>query len=176
MSSYLIQGETLTAIAEAIRKKTGETDELTPEAMVDAIATIIGAPEGIAKIDGGILVPTSDVTEYIHMEHNLGEIPDFYFYSNAADISSQSSYPCKISEVFFRKKHYSSSTQYGGFYQSVYRTSSGTRESGIGSINESSISNYVTETTVRLTCSTSYPFKSGNKYIWCCIKFSDYAE
>lgn len=176
MSEYLIQSETLTSIANAIRAKTEGTDFMTPEAMVEAIAAIIEVPEGIAKIDGGILIPTDDITENINMEHNLGEIPDFYFYLNAADISSQSSYPCKISEVFFRKKHYTSSTQYGGFYQDAYRTSSGIRESGIGSVNESYISNYVTETTVRLICNTSYPFKSGNKYIWCCIKFSDYAE
>lgn len=43
MPGYLIQGETMTGIADAIRKKTGGTNTLTPAQMQEAIAGI-GAP------------------------------------------------------------------------------------------------------------------------------------
>lgn len=40
MSNYLIQSETLANIADAIREKTGSTDQLSPTAMASAIAGI----------------------------------------------------------------------------------------------------------------------------------------
>ena len=40
MSEYLIQGEALSAIADAIRAKNGSTDDYTPAQMANAIAAI----------------------------------------------------------------------------------------------------------------------------------------
>ena len=40
MSEYLIQDTTLTAIADAIREKTGGTDQMTPEQMATEISNI----------------------------------------------------------------------------------------------------------------------------------------
>ena len=40
MSEYLIQKDTLTAIANAIREKTGETGQLAPMQMADKIKAI----------------------------------------------------------------------------------------------------------------------------------------
>ena len=45
---YRIKGDTLTAIADAIRTKTGGTDSLTPEQMQSEIASIEASPDGNA--------------------------------------------------------------------------------------------------------------------------------
>jgi len=46
MSEYLIQGETLTALADLIRAKTGATGSLTPTAMQEQLATLPDAGSG----------------------------------------------------------------------------------------------------------------------------------
>ena len=48
MAEYLISDTTLTNIANAIRKKTGEAGVLTPAAMVNAINSISGGLEIIS--------------------------------------------------------------------------------------------------------------------------------
>ena len=67
MSEYLIQSGTLTAIADAIRDKTGESGQIAPEDMPDKISDI--GPDGrlSAVLDGTITELTTDVetiTEY----------------------------------------------------------------------------------------------------------------
>lgn len=53
----------LTAIAEAIRAKTGESDLLTLDAMVTAINGISGGGTGNLTIVSGTFTPTEDTTE-----------------------------------------------------------------------------------------------------------------
>jgi len=59
MSKALITESLLTAIADAIREKTGETADLTPAEMAEAIATISGG--GDLSID--FLTPSATITE-----------------------------------------------------------------------------------------------------------------
>lgn len=72
MAEYIIQDITLTAIADAIREKTGETAALTPAAMSEAI-------KGIKILDVGSVTPTEDtnVSNY-GIAHGLGATPDFF--------------------------------------------------------------------------------------------------
>ena len=49
MSEYLIQDTTLTAIAKAIREKTGGTDQMTPEQMATKISNIKSGDDGSFK-------------------------------------------------------------------------------------------------------------------------------
>ena len=66
MSKYLIQDTTLTAIANAIREKTGETDQMTPEQMATEISNIKSGDDGSFKsvIERTVSNPTlpSDLT------------------------------------------------------------------------------------------------------------------
>lgn len=62
MSNYIIQGETLMGIADAIREKTGSTDQLTPAAMASAIAGIQAG--GGSGSGGSSVVTEKDVNFY----------------------------------------------------------------------------------------------------------------
>lgn len=68
--------EKMTAIADAIREKTGGTELLGLDAMAQAIAAIGGVSVPIDKISAGIVVPTSGAV-YTTIPHNLGVVPNF---------------------------------------------------------------------------------------------------
>lgn len=76
MDEYLIQGSTLTDIADAIREKTGDDALMTPAEMVEAIGSISGGglPEGINAVATGTFSVTSS-TGSKTIVHNLGVIP-----------------------------------------------------------------------------------------------------
>ena len=67
----------LTAIADAIRSKTGESSRLTLEDMETIIAAFQTVNPDIIKIDCGEYIPTSDVTDDtpVWVNHNLGVVP-----------------------------------------------------------------------------------------------------
>lgn len=66
----------LTAIADAIREKTGGTDPLTLDQMAVEIAGISGGGGGLAY-DTGEIVFANDGTFMKNVPHSLGEVPDF---------------------------------------------------------------------------------------------------
>ena len=72
MAEYLIKDTSLTAIADAIREKTGSQDPLAfPDEFIEAIEGIEGM-----KIAYGSFTPASTVSSYT-LTHGLGKIPDF---------------------------------------------------------------------------------------------------
>ncbi len=80
MAEYLIQGETLDDIADAINAKTGGSSAMTPAQMVTAIGTISSGggslPSVITKIDGGVFTPVNDIAGAdFWINHNLGVVP-----------------------------------------------------------------------------------------------------
>lgn len=80
MAEYLIQGETLDEIADAINAKTGGSAAMTPAEMVTAIGSISGGggslPSIISKIDGGSFTPASDLqSSALSISHSLGVVP-----------------------------------------------------------------------------------------------------
>ena len=75
MSEYLIQDTTLSAIADAIRAKTGTSEQLTPEQMAAAITNIqAGGDDSSFRevIEGTAVKPT--------LPRDLTKIRDYAFY------------------------------------------------------------------------------------------------
>ena len=70
MAEFLIQGNTLTAIANAIREKTNTTGTLTPEAMASKISEISASGGGDGKIQD---VATEDELNAKLTSSNLGK-------------------------------------------------------------------------------------------------------
>jgi len=62
MDEYLIQGSTLTDIADAIREKTGDSALMTPAEMVEAIGSISGG--GGTAIQSGHFTPANAASSY----------------------------------------------------------------------------------------------------------------
>ena len=74
----------LTAIADAIRGKTGGTEGMTLDAMVSAIEAIEaggGSIPGVTVIKG--TYTHLNATSVLYIEHNIGEIRPFMFYMKA---------------------------------------------------------------------------------------------
>lgn len=74
MSEYLIQGETLTSIADAIRAKTGGTEVIAASGFAEAIAAIQSG--GASDVKMGTFTLTEGVQTYT-VAHNLGKMPSF---------------------------------------------------------------------------------------------------
>ena len=81
MAEYLIQSETLDAIADAINAKTGGSSAMTPAEMVTEIGNIPtggggSLPSVISKIDGGSFTLASDTAgDRQSVSHSLGVVP-----------------------------------------------------------------------------------------------------
>lgn len=93
MAEYVIHGETLTAIADAIRAKTSATSDIPTTSMADEILAITTAmpPDGITAITTGSLTPASDINEsWYSIPHDLGVVPNFFilYIQNGATIAA----------------------------------------------------------------------------------------
>lgn len=77
MAEYMIQGDTLTAIANAIRAKAESTGSLTPAQMAAAIAEIGGLPGKISALDYGTVTYNNSTTTYFQKTHGMGVVPNF---------------------------------------------------------------------------------------------------
>lgn len=73
MSNYLIKGETLTNIANAIRTKTGKTDSIPTENMATEISGIPVYP----VYNGAYEVNKSGYTVTLELETNVGNTVDY---------------------------------------------------------------------------------------------------
>ena len=73
MSQLLIQDSTMTAIADAIREKTGTSEMMSPSQMVNLIKSIEVA--GVTRMVSGVITPTSNTTSGTLITHNLGAEP-----------------------------------------------------------------------------------------------------
>ena len=92
MSEYRILSETLEAIGDAIREKTGGSALIAPEDMADEIASISGGgslPSGVTKIVTGTFTLAEDTNEYT-ITHNLGAKANLILvYARNADTSTK---------------------------------------------------------------------------------------
>ena len=91
MEKYIIKELTLKAIADAIRLKTGTSEQYTPEEMVTAISRISGSSVPVAQ---GTVIPTHDYygdeDECLTITHNLGITPNFYIFLHNGEAFSTS--------------------------------------------------------------------------------------
>ncbi len=79
MSDYVIQGQTLAAIGDAIREKTGASEAMTPAEMADAIGDIQTGEEAVNALRGLI---DRMITE-IDLPEDLTAIGEYAFYKCA---------------------------------------------------------------------------------------------
>lgn len=78
MAELLVQSDSLTAIADAIREKAESTDPLVfPTGFIDALSNIGGLPNGITALASGQYTPVSDVVGAVDFEHGFGFMPNF---------------------------------------------------------------------------------------------------
>lgn len=85
----------LTAIAEAIRGKTGKEDKLTLEQMAAEIEGITG---GLKYDMGTFMVSSSSIEPPYYIAHNLGEAPNIIFvWTDEFKEMSESEYPYSTS-------------------------------------------------------------------------------
>lgn len=81
MSEYLIQGKSLTDIADAIREKAGSADAMTPAEMVEAILGI-QASGGVAF---GTLTVAADRETNFSVHHGLNKLPSAFVLYRESD-------------------------------------------------------------------------------------------
>lgn len=78
MSEYVIQGQTLTDIADAIRSKSGTQQQYHPDQMAAAIEAI---PAGGTEMEDLLVTRPSTFTEYTN--NRVTEIGGYLFYANS---------------------------------------------------------------------------------------------
>lgn len=160
----------MTAIADAIRAKTGGTAALSLDAMAEAIAglEVGGLPDGLEVLTCGSWTPTYDMVYYT-LTHNLGVVPDF-LYVVAANPSGLT----YDSNTKYMLAYYTAGRLGGDVNKiTVYRAYSGSDIYAFDTARGPDASSNVTATTYNLQ--TNYDnrrFKSGMVYKWICGKFS----
>lgn len=85
MSEYLIQGASMTAIADAVRSKAGVSGAMTPAEIAEAIAAIeINAPlpSGITEVKTGSFLLPERAQEATFELWEDNSIKGFWFYAN----------------------------------------------------------------------------------------------
>lgn len=152
--------EKMTAIADAIRWKTGKTEEMT----LDQMATEIGAIEtgaslpGVSNITYGEFTPASDVST-ITIEHGLGEKPHL-----VALWATGEKKPAQFSMSIFAQPKGSVSLQQSSYYNvaldnsgnTFYADSNYTSRGGISSADSTSFTVAEGQTVKYLTAGTTY--------------------
>lgn len=163
----------LTAIADAIRSKTGGTKAMTLDEMVTAINSISGGggdmPAGISKIAFGEYAVASDFTTTRQtVTHGLGVVPDLvFFYYDGGNIATTYSmlWSLRSTKLGYRSSAYNVYNAYhGNSTTTVSITNSNSTTIGVCNL---------TATTFQIAShSTSYYWRGGRSYKWVAIKFS----
>lgn len=81
MSEYLIQGDTLTGIADAIRAKTGSTGTMMASEMAALIDSISSGIDGYEVTFGTYIVPSRTTNTQV-IDTGLSAEPDYFFLWN----------------------------------------------------------------------------------------------
>lgn len=175
MSNYLIQGETLTAIAEAIRTKTEGTDLMTPEAMVSAIAGLGGGlPTNIKAITAGVYTPPQQMSDTVSITHNLGVQPDFVLFIRSGDAITGSGYSHMLYTEIVRRVWRSNSTTMLASQVIVYHSSSDTTYSTrLTASTQTEVEDYMNAETFQIRANTTYPI-TYTDHVWVCCAFENY--
>lgn len=168
----------LTAIADAIRGKTGTTGTMTLDEMVTYIASIEVGSTGGYKFSSGEITFNSDY--YVssssgggtEISHNLGVVPDAIFIR-----SDKSSSSVIYLETYFGTKKNGIFNPDGKLIASYHATGISQGNVSVASVNSSDDFTSSSGTCVRSANTTSFYFappsnmmaKSGTKYMWYAI-------
>ena len=172
MSEYIIQGETLTKIADAIRAKTGGTAPINFSNIETEIENIPvggggGLPEGLVAVATGTFTLTSDSSTSKYVEHGLGQIPDFCWWVIETDVSTTRLSTAAVTGYLANKPASYSSSLTSPYYtqvSAVSYNSSGSLQRTAQSLEAASH----TDTTCCIWANTQYKLKAGHTYRWVC--------
>ena len=157
----------LTAIADAIREKTGGTGPLTLAEMPLAIANIKngsdggGLPSGVTALASGTLTPATDVTATLNQPHGLGVAPNFFFLYAEGQPLNPADFNYYITHQFGMAQAYTGTGANGAFR--IARYSNGTLFNTIQSAIAAAAFN---ETSFPIHASSTYSLKAGVTYHW----------
>ncbi len=157
----------LTAIADAIRSKSGSTDALTLDGMAAAIAALTtggGVPDGLTAIDCGTYTPSNPYATYSTFNHDLGCVPKgFIIYDSVGFTSKQTDEPL-VFGVQLDVPSYNYGYESGKAVNTCVYCSTG---GGFGhSTLPSSVTRMFTATNVTFTNSNGTHIRSGRTYNW----------
>ena len=160
----------MTALADAIREKSGRTEKMGIAAMKEAVKGISagGLPSGVSALASGTYTPTEDKTTNTAITHNLGVAPNFFVWMleesmattpvaslniGGAIIGKQAKYNASSSITYtahYFMRGYTSTSQINGYTSSVAK------------------STYLNETQCMMQCNSTYKLKAGYTYRWVC--------
>lgn len=169
--------EKMTAIADAIREKTGGTEPLGLDAMAQAIAALEtggGLPANIKAISSGIYKPPQQMSKTVTITHNMGVQPDFVMFIRSDDAITGYNYVHMLYTIITRRKwRYSSSTKLAAqviYYHSDNDSTNSTRSMAS---TESDVENWINTETFSILATSSYPITFSD-YVWVCCAFENY--
>lgn len=162
----------LTAIADAIRQKTGKSGKLTLDQMVSEVLSIQGGgslPSGFKAIATGTHALGSAVTGSgtFTVEHNLGEVPDMFLFYAPSNIATTYSmlYAFRSAKFGYRGTTYLNMCGYHGNSTTTVTATNVTTTYGIKTLTATAA------TITSYSTSTSYGWRAGT-YEWVAIKFA----
>lgn len=168
---YMIQGETLTAIANAIREKTGGTNPIDPSQMATEISGMSGGglPFGIEALAAGTYTITTESTSGIDIEHGLGVTPNFFLWTlDGEDMVVAAPYKIVSSLNICRtvSENATASNSYAVSVVYKYYNSSSNYSIGYTDVRSSNAKTYMNATTCRMRASNSSKLLAGYTYRW----------
>lgn len=164
---YLINGTTLTSLANAIRTKKNISNTLTPEQMISEI-------ESIAVLDMGTYTPSSTISSGFEIQHSLGCVPDFVVFMVTGNTTVSSYAGSLIDSVFWGEKFILNSDQAYGLYVAATVSNSIIIATSVQTkatvVRDSEISNgdykLPTSTTFYIRSNSAAKLNSGITYRW----------
>lgn len=164
MSEYVIQGETLTAIADAIRAKRDSVASIPTTSMAEEILAIVG---GSAVASGVFTTEKDYTTEGPEITHDLGIVPDFFVWVIDDDISSIAAAHNVICGVSIVKSAIYDGGERVASVLCMYGRYDGTKTiywNGFATTDMSGM----TSTSCRMQYATYHHISSGRTYRWIC--------
>lgn len=162
----------LTAIADAIRQKTGKSGKLTLDQMASEVLAIQGGgslPSGFKAIAKGTHTLGSAVTGSgtFTVTHNLGETPDMFLFYAPQNIATTYSmlYAFRSAKFGYRSTSYLNLCGYHGNSTTTVTATNVTTSYGIKTLTATAA------TITSYSTSTSYGWRAGT-YEWIAIKFA----
>lgn len=164
MSDYLIQSETLTGIADAIRAKTGDSGLIIPENMAAAIEAISGG--GLDTFDtatGEFTLETNLVGASLPITHGLGKAPFVVF------VIPKESFTYNV------RAHIGGFAGYarGGYFGLGFYAENGTNSHNPNVERSTDYINNFTANTFDIKGSANYPYIANIKHVWVAAAFKD---